>query len=89
MPEEQIKTSLSELHKALAATDQVDPDLRELLVQVDEDIDKLLRADAHDPEHAASLLGRIEALNADFAAKHPHTERFFQELIAALGHLGI
>ena len=87
MPEKQIKLSLSELHQALEQADEVDPELRELLLQVDGDIHKLLNAPA--PGEAATLQGRIEALSADFAAKHPHTERFFQELIAALGRLGI
>ena len=89
MPEKQIKSSLSELHQSLEQAEQVDPELRELLLQVDADIHKLLADDARDPAHAATLQGRIEALGADFAAKHPHTERFFQELIAALGRLGI
>ena len=88
MPEKQIKSSLSELHQALEQADQVDPELRELLLQVDDDIHKLLEAPAA-PDEAATLLGRVEELGADFAAKHPHTERFFQELIAALGRLGI
>ena len=87
MPEKQIKLSLSELHQALEQADEVDPELRELLLQVDGDIHKLLNAPA--PGEAATLQGRIEALSADFAAMHPHTERFFQELIAALGRLGI
>ena len=87
MPEKQIKSSLGELHQALEQADEVDPELRELLLQVDDDIHKLLSSP--DPGGAATLQGRIEALSADFAAKHPHTERFFQELIAALGRLGI
>ena len=89
MPDKQIKSSLSELHQSLEQAEEVDPELRDLLLQVDADIHKLLAEDAHDPAHAATLQGRIEALSADFAAKHPHTERFFQELVAALGRLGI
>ena len=89
MPEKQIKSSLGELHQALEQADQVDPELRELLLQVDGDIHKLLDSPTRDAAHAATLQDRIEALSADFAAKHPHTERFFQELIAALGRLGI
>jgi hypothetical protein len=89
MPEHEIKTTLSELHRSLEQAEAVDPELRELLVQVDTDIHKLLAAPAHDAHHAKTLLERIEELSARFAAKHPQTESFFQELIAALGRLGI
>jgi hypothetical protein len=32
---------------------------------------------------------RLEEMAADFAAQHPHTERFFREIIEALGRMGI
>ena len=35
------------------------------------------------------LMQRVEELGADFAARHPQLERFFQELVAVLGRLGI
>jgi hypothetical protein len=89
MPEEQIKTTLSELRDTLEHADTVDPELRELLLQVDADIQKLLASPTRDAAHAETLNERIEELSAGFAAKHPHTESFFQELIAALGRLGI
>ena len=88
MPDK-VKAALSELHQALEEVDSVDPALRELLTQVDGDIHSLLEAPALVAEQTSALMLRIEELGADFAARHPHTERFFQELISTLGRLGI
>ena len=88
MPEK-VKKALSELHDALEGVDSVDPAMRELLQQVDGDIHSLLEAQTPAAEETSALMLRIEKLGADFAARHPHTERFFQELIGTLGRLGI
>ena len=89
MPETKVKDALSELHEALENVDSVDPAMLELLQQVDGDIHALLEAQSPAEEETSALMLRIEALGADFAARHPHTERFFQELITTLGRLGI
>ncbi len=89
MPREQIETRLAELHAELGKLDSVDPELAGLLKAVDEDIHSLLEAEQPAEEETSRLMLRVEALGADFAAKHPHLERFFQELISVLGRLGI
>jgi hypothetical protein len=86
---EKMKATLAELHEELADVDRVDPALLELLKQVDGDIHELLEAQAPAQEETSALMLRIEELGARFAAKHPTTERFFQELISTLGRLGI
>jgi len=86
MPEEQIKRTLAELQEELATVENLDPSLKALLEQVDSDIHQLLNADAPEP---GELTARLEALGARFAAQHPATERFFQELVATLGRIGI
>ena len=88
MPDK-VKAALSELHEALEDVDKVDPAMLELLKQVDGDIHNLLEAQAPEAEETSALMSHIEELGADFAARHPHTERFFQELIGTLGRLGI
>ena len=89
MAREQIETRLAELHAELGKLDSVDPRLLELLKAVDGDIHTLLGADHPEEEDATALMQRVEAVGADFAARHPQLERFFQELIAVLGRLGI
>jgi ABC-type transporter Mla subunit MlaD len=89
MPETRVKTALSELHQALEDVDSVDPDLRDLLQQVDGDIHALLETQSPADEDTSDLMAKIEELGAEFAARHPHTERFFQELVSTLGRLGI
>ena len=69
--------------------DSVDPAMLELLQKVDGDIHSLLESQTREEEETSALMLRIEELGAEFAARHPHTERFFQELISTLGRLGI
>ncbi|MFW6093065.1 MAG: DUF4404 family protein [Pseudomonadota bacterium] len=84
-----IKTTLTELHEALEQTPQLDEDLRTLLMEVDGDIHALLAEEAPAGADVEGLRDRLELLAADFAAQHPHTERFFRELINALARMGI
>ena len=89
MPKDQIRQTLKELHEELATVDQVDPALNDLLREVDADIHSLLEAPDPGEDETSQIMLRIETLGADFAARHPNTERFFQELVATLGRLGI
>jgi len=89
MPSEQIQTKLAELHNALERLDSVDPELLDLLKTIDGDIHALLESGRPDEEEAGQLMQRVEELGADFAARHPQIEQFFQELVAVLGRLGI
>ncbi|MFU8815210.1 MAG: DUF4404 family protein [Pseudomonadales bacterium] len=105
MDNRDIKQTLVELHSELERTPELDDDLRSLLMEVDGDIHTLLakggaaakgetatsgRAAAEGQPNEIDLLrDRVEALAADFAARHPNTESFFREVIAALGRMGI
>ncbi len=89
MPDQKIRNTLSELHEALEEVDSVDPALLDLLEQVDGDIHALLESQTPADGETGDLMTRVEELGATFAAKHPTTERFFQELISTLGRLGI
>jgi hypothetical protein len=89
MTDRDIRTTLAELQSELENTPELDDELRVLLQEVDTDIHALLEADQPEQSVMDALHDRLEALAADFAARHPGTERFFQELIAALGRMGI
>jgi hypothetical protein len=89
MTNRDIKQTLIELHRELETTEEVDEDLRALLREVDDDIHELLAGAQHSPGVIDGLRGRLEALAADFAGQHPNTERFFREVIHALGRMGI
>jgi hypothetical protein len=90
MADRDIKITLAELHQELEKTPELDEDLRALLLEVDGDIHALLSTpEQPGTAEAEGLRDRLEALAADFAAQHPNTERFFRELINALGRMGI
>jgi hypothetical protein len=84
-----IKQTLVDLHQELEHTEELDDDLRALLMEVDSDIHALLATDERGDTVIEGLRGRLEALAADFAGQHPNTERFFREVIHALGRMGI
>jgi len=89
MQKREIENRLAELHESLGEIDAADPKLLELLKQVDRDIHELLESSSASEHETSRLKERVEELGADFAARYPHTERFFQELVETLGRLGI
>ncbi len=84
-----IKSRLEELHRELEQTPDLDEDLRNLLMEVDAEIHALLAAEERAEDEESGVRERLEALSADFAARHPNTEIFFRELMHALGRMGI
>lgn len=84
-----IKQTLARLHAELENASEVDEDLRDLLRNVDADIHALLQEEAHPEGEVNGITDRLEEMAADFAAQHPTTERFFREIIEALGRMGI
>lgn len=88
MPSEQLKQTLTNLHKELASDQTVDPELQALLSTLDEDIQKLLTADTQPPETYA-VTDAAEALVARFAAEHPRLEALARELVASLAKMGV
>jgi hypothetical protein len=89
MNKNQIKDTLRRVHADLDARNVVDPELRELLADLDADIHKLLDRGAGNGPDSASLVERLESLETEFATEHPTIERFARELIDALGKMGI
>ncbi len=88
MQPEQLKRTLTNLHKELSGDQTVDPELQTLLATLDDDIQKLLIADDQPPE-ANGVADAAEALAARFAAEHPRLEALVRELVASLAKMGV
>ena len=87
MQTEQLKQTLSSLHEALADEANVDPELRDLLATLDDDIHHLLDEDTADETSPA--MDTAEALAARFAVEHPRVEALIREVVAALAKMGV
>jgi len=74
---ERIQHLIAELNKELSAGATFDPDTRELLRQLGENVD------------TASTLDRAKQLESRFAANHPVAERIARELVDAIAKMGI
>ena len=83
-----LKATVVELHQALQRLDGVDPELRELLAQLDRDIHGLT-----DPEKTMSAQGdyasQLTAYEAEFSAGHPQLAGMFRSLLETLHSIGI
>jgi uncharacterized protein DUF4404 len=88
MQKEQLKQTLTTLHQELAGDQTVDPELQNLLITLDDDIQKLLEAEAQ-PSETNSVADAAEALAARFAAEHPRLEALVRELVASLAKMGV
>lgn len=89
MSNQKIKEALAQLHRDLEQAKSVDPDLRQLLGEVDRDIHALLNRDSADSQEAANLADRAEEMAADFAAQYPKAEKYLREVAEMLSKLGI
>jgi predicted component of type VI protein secretion system len=86
---EGLKSSLGRLHAELTGTVKVDPELKELLQALDQDINQLLNTTVYERPDADTLAERSQAISAKFAAGHPQLESILRELGAILERLGI
>jgi len=80
---ERINELLAELNRELHAADDVDPQTRELLTRLNEDVERL----AGDTQ--SSAIDRAKHLESRFAADHPVAERIARELADILAKMGI
>lgn len=83
MSKERINELLAELNRELHAADDVDPQTRELLTRLNEDVERL----AGDTQ--SSAIDRAKHLESRFAADHPVAERIARELADILAKMGI
>ena len=89
MDKASLKQALERLHRDLADSTEVDPELKELLGTLDKDIHQLLEDDTAGQTHAQGLVERAESVAARFRADHPRLEPFFREVIDTLGRIGV
>ena len=87
MPDTELKTLLTRLHENLAVADQIDPELKALLAELDHDIRKLLGAPA--TSTAADLVSRLRHARTNLAAKHPVIAGLLDRVADGLAQMGI
>ncbi|MEE4216390.1 MAG: DUF4404 family protein [Xanthomonadales bacterium] len=86
MTDKNLNELLSELNQALEKIDEIDPETRALVKDLDEDINRLLESGEDDLE---SVADRARSIETHFALEHPVAERFLREIIDALAKVGI
>ncbi|QAU33148.1 DUF4404 family protein [Janthinobacterium sp. 17J80-10] len=92
MSNEQLKSTLKELHRHLeSAGGSVDGELKNLLQVLDSDIHQLLQKEspAEETEEEGVLASRAQELAARFAAQHPQLEGALRQLGMTLERMGI
>ena len=88
MTNQNLKDQLNKLHDVLEKTDEVDSETRELVRDLDDEINRLLDPDSADDDYE-SVVDHAKAVETRFAVKHPVAERFLREIIDTLSKVGI
>lgn len=83
MSSERLSELLAELNIELHRHGEVDPETRELLKKLSDDIERLTG------EGEESPIDRAKELESRFAANHPVAERIARELADVLAKMGI
>lgn len=91
MSNEQLKSTLKELHRHLeSAGGSVDNELKSLLQVLDSDIHQLLQKEMPAEETDEGVLAsRAQELAARLAAQHPQLEGALRQLSITLERMGI
>lgn len=91
MDSKHLREQLSKLHTELAGAQRVDPEVRELLRQVMDDIARLVDRPTSTGGGAAdaSIADRIEELAVRFEADHPALAANTRRLVDLLGKAGL
>ena len=89
MANEDVKTTIRALHRTLERAGPVDPETRELLNELDQDVHRLLAQEGETGNDEGGLQERLEALAADFDSRHPQLSAILRELGVALARVGI
>lgn len=80
---ERLSQLLTELNDELQTADDFDEETRELLSQLNEDLERLTG------DTQSSTLDRAKHLESRFAANHPVAERIAREFADVLAKMGI
>lgn len=88
MPEQELKNLLKQLNETLDNTEHLDPATREMVIELDKDIDRLLDKE-DDWWDYDGIKERATALEAKFRTDHPVASRFIREAMDILAKVGI
>lgn len=84
-----LRERLATLHAELGKTSSVDPESRELLVALLDDITRVLQRSAGNQEEQESLAERLDELAVQFEAEHPALGTSIRRVMDALAKAGI
>jgi hypothetical protein len=88
MPEKDLKTLLSELNEILDTTEELDPETRAMVVDLEADIDRLLDTEDEGMDFDTFREG-AQSLQARFRTDYPMADRFLREIMDMLAKVGI
>ena len=100
MTDETLRQLLARVHERLSSTSTVDPEAREMLATVMNDIDGALRKGRVDPDSVSAVpvspearvsaaAPRLEHLAVRFEAQHPAISQLLRQISTLLGQAGI
>jgi predicted nucleic acid-binding Zn-ribbon protein len=89
MDNEQLRTQLEDLHAELQKAEALDPQQRELLQALANDINQLLSRNENEPYHYRSLGERLSEDVARLEASHPQITLLMRRAIDSLAYLGV
>ena len=84
-----IKKKLEEIHASLSKTEHVDPELKEKLEVLDNDIKQLLEKEERDSFAYAPLEDAARFLAVKFTNNYPKSALLIGQLADILGKIGI
>jgi hypothetical protein len=88
VPIETLQRNLARLHSELRSTKSLDPQTRELLETVAQDIERTLQGE-HDEESIRERLDRLENAALRFEVEHPTFSGLLSEVTDALAKIGV
>ncbi len=86
MSDKNLNELLTELNRVLEGIEEIDPETRDLVKDLDEDINRLLESGEED---VSGVVDRAKSIETRFALDHPVAERFLREIVDALAKVGI
>ncbi len=90
MAQDELKHTLKSLHDELSKQPALDPEERQLLTRLAEDIDDVLHPAAPPPaEEHDSLIDRVAEARRDFEVTHPQLAAIIGRIADGLAQLGI
>jgi len=83
----ELKSLMQRLHKALNEAPELDAEMADLIRQLDQDLHNISKPTEAPKEH--DLRGRLESVAAEFDADHPQASGILREVADVLSKMGI